>query len=166
MSLAQAVRNEVWAIDARLPVDDVRPLSSYVTDNMAEERFTLLLMTVFGVLALVLAAVGVYGVISYGVSQRSHEFGIRLALGADPGGLVRSIMLGGVRLLSISVVVGTAAAVLFARSLEGLLFEVHASDPMTYVAVAAVLGCVAMLACYVPARRTAAADPVATLRTD
>ena len=166
MDLAALVRNEVWAIDSNLPVNDLRPLSAYVADDMAEARFTLMLMTAFGGLAMVLAAIGVYGVISYGVNQRSYEFGIRLALGANPRGLVRSIMLGGVRLVGVSVVVGTLAALLLARSMEGLLFEVRASDPLTYAAVAAVLASVALLACYVPARRTTTADPVATLRTD
>jgi predicted permease len=165
MDLAAAVRNEVWAIDDDLPVNDLRPLSAYVTDDMAETRFTLMLMTAFGGLALLLATVGVYGVISYGVNQRSYEFGIRLALGANPHGLVRSIMLGGVRLIIVSVVVGTIAALLLARSIEGMLFEVRAADPLTYAAVATVLASVALLACYVPARRTAGADPVATLRT-
>lgn len=166
MDLAAAVRNEVWAIDDDLPVNDLRPLAAYVTDDMAEARFTLMLMTAFGGMALLLAAIGVYGVISYGVNQRSYEFGIRLALGANPRELVRSIMLGGVRLVALSIAVGTVAALLLARSIEGLLFEVRTADPITYAAVAAVLACVALLACYVPARRTAGADPVSTLRTD
>ncbi len=165
-SLAAAVRDEVWALDDNLPVNDLRPLSAYVADDMAETRFTLMLMTAFGGLALLLAAIGVYGVISFGVNQRSYEFGIRLALGANPGGLVRSIMLGGVRLVAVGVFVGTCAALLLARSMESLLFEVNAADPVTYTAVAAVLASVALLACYVPARRTAGADPVATLRSD
>lgn len=165
-SLAATVRDEVWALDDNLPVNDLRPLSAYVTDDMAETRFTLMLMTAFGGLALLLAAVGVYGVISFGVNQRSYEFGIRLALGANPGGLVRSIMLGGVRLVAISVGVGTCASLLLARSMEGLLFEVNATDPVTYAGVAAVMAAVALLACYVPARRTAGADPVTTLRSD
>jgi predicted permease len=166
MDLAASVRNAVWAIDDDLPVNDLRALSAYVTDDMAEARFTLMLMTAFGGLALLLAAVGVYGVISYGVNQRSYEFGIRLALGANPRELVRSIMLGGVRLVATSVAVGTVAALLLARSIEGLLFEVHTADPFTYAGVAAVLASVALLACYVPARRTAGADPVATLKSD
>jgi predicted permease len=166
MNIAAAVRNDVWAIDDDLPVNDLRPLSAYVFDDMAEARFTLMLMTAFGAMALLLAAVGVYGVISFGVNQRSFEFGIRLALGANPHELVRSIMLGGARLVAVSVAVGTGAALLLARSLEGMLFEVRAADPVTYAAVAAVLAGVALLACYLPARRTAGADPVATLRTD
>ncbi|MCZ6916489.1 MAG: ABC transporter permease [Gemmatimonadetes bacterium] len=166
MSLAPAVRNAVWAIDESLPVDNLRPLEAYTRDAMGESQFTLMLMTVFGGLALVLAAVGIYGVISYAVDQRSHEFGIRIALGARPERLVRSVMASGTRLVLASIGIGTLASLALARSLEGLLFEVSAFDPGTYAAVAVVLAAVALLACYLPARRTASSDPVATLKSE
>jgi putative ABC transport system permease protein len=166
MALASAVRNAVWAIDETLPVDNVRPLEAYTRDAMGQSQFTLMLMTVFGGLALVLATVGIYGVISYAVDQRSHEFGIRIALGARPEKLVRSVMAGGTRLVLASIGIGALASVVLARSLEGLLFEVSAFDPGTYAAVAVVLAAVALLACYVPARRTASSDPVATLKSE
>ena len=166
MAVASLVRNEIWAIDPDLPIDDLRPLRSYVADAMAESRFSLLVMTLFGGLALVLASVGIYGVISYAVSQRSAEFGIRVALGASPRELVRSVMMGGARLVLLSIGLGIVASLALTRSLSRLLFGVSPTDPWTYGMVSIVLLGVALLACYLPARRTADADPVAALKAE
>lgn len=165
-SLAPLVREAVWAVDPNVPVNDLRPMSAYVGDAMAGTRFTLLLMSLFGVLALVLASVGIYGVISYAVRQRTHEFGIRIALGARPGELIRVVVLHGARLVGVSIVLGVAVSTLATRSLRSMLFEVSSTDPSTYAAVAIFLAGVALVACYLPARRTAMVDPVSTLRTE
>ena len=126
----------------------------------------LLLMSVFGGVALVLASVGIYGVISYAVRQRSHEFGVRMALGASPKGLVKSVVHEGARLLGVSIVLGIAVSAIVSRSLRGMLFGVSPTDVATYVLVAVVLSGVALLACYVPARRSARIDPVNALRAE
>jgi len=115
---------------------------------------------------LVLASVGIYGVISYAVRQRSHEFGVRMALGASPEGLVKSVVSEGARLLGVSIVLGIGASVLVSRSLRGMLFGVSPTDAVTYALVAVLLWGVAMLACYLPARRSALVDPVTTLRSE
>ena len=166
LSLASGIRNEVWAIDADLPVNDLRPMQAYVKDAMAESRLTLVVMTGFGILALVLASIGIYGVISYAIDQRTREFGIRLALGASPQGLVRSVLADGARLVSISIGVGIVASLALTRSMQGLLFGVSPTDPWTYAVVSLVLFGVAVLACYVPARRTSGTDPVTVLNAD
>ena len=166
LALASTARDQVWSIDPNLPVNDLRPMREYVSDAMASTRFMLLLMSVFGGVALVLASVGIYGVISYVVRQRSHEFGVRMALGASPKGLVKAVVYQGARLLAASIVLGIGASVLVSRSLRGLLFGVSPTDISTYALVAVVLAGVALLACYLPARRIARVDPVATLRAD
>lgn len=166
MELAERIRNEIWALDPDLPVDDLRPMTEYVSDAMAQTRFTLLLLAAFGGLALVLACIGIYGVISYAVSQRAREFGIRIALGASPGGIVSAVTMGGARLVLASIGIGLLASLGLTRSLSGLLYDVSATDPITYLAVGAVLFGVALVACYLPARRTAGADPVAALRAE
>ena len=166
LGLASDVRDEVWAIDPDLPANDLRPMREYVSDARADTLFMLLLMSAFGGLALVLASVGIYGVISYAVRQRTHEFGVRLALGADPASLVKSVVLQGVRLLVAAIVVGIALSAVVTRSLRRVLFEVSPTDVSTYLLVVAALAVVALLACYLPARRTAQVDPVTTLRAE
>ena len=166
LGLAAAARDQVWGIDSNLPVNDLRPMHEYVSDAMAGSRFMLLLMSMFGGFALVLASVGIYGVISYAVRQRSHEFGVRMALGASPSGLVKSVVYDGARLLGTSIILGIGVSVLVSRSLRGMLFGVSPTDASTYALVAVVLSGVALLACYVPARRSARIDPVNTLRAD
>jgi predicted permease len=164
--LADAVRQEVWALDPDLPVDNVRPMTEYVSDAMAQTGFILLLMSAFGGLALVLACVGIYGVVSYAVSQRAREFGIRIALGASPGGIISAVTLRGARLVLISIGIGMVASLGLTRSLSSLLYDVSATDPATYIGVSCILFTVALVACYLPARRTAGADPVSALRAD
>ena len=165
-SILPAVRGELAAIDAGLVLYEPRMLEDVIGAGIAQERFAMLLIGAFAALAVALAAVGLYGVLSYAVTMRRREMAIRLALGANPGGLVRSIMLSGLRLVLVSLLVGTFSALLLARSIEGLLFRVTTTDPLTYCAVATVLAFTALLACYLPARRTAGADPVSALRTE
>lgn len=166
MMLAGAVRAEVWAIDESLPLDDLRPLQAYVADNMANASFTLMLMSMFGALALLLASVGVYGVISYGVDQRSHEFGVRMALGASAARVQRQVLGRSLTLAAVGVAIGLFSAYWLTQLVTSLLYEVEATDPLTYAAVILLLAVVAMIAGYLPARRVARIDTMAALQSD
>ncbi len=165
MALASAVRAEVWAIDDLLPVTNVRTVESLVSGAVAQPRFSMLLMTVFAGIAVLLAAVGIYGLVSYTVSRRAHEVGVRLALGARRGDVLRMVLSQGALLAAIGLVVGLGAAAATTRLLASLLFGVGTGDLATFAAVAAVLAAVALLASYLPASRAARIDPVTTLRT-
>jgi putative ABC transport system permease protein len=165
-SLIPAVRREVAAMDASLPVADLRPMQEYVDDALAGPRLTLLLMQAVGGLALLLATIGIYGVISYSVSQRQREFGVRIALGETPNRLTRSVVLQGARLVGVSIALGLAGALAATRLLAGLLYDVSPGDPMTFASVSLALTAVALAACYLPARRASRADPLSILRND
>ena len=130
------------------------------------QRLSSFVLSAFGVLALALAAIGLYGVVSYGVAQRTREIGIRMALGAGRPRVVRLLVAGGLRLVVIGGVLGLALALAAARLLGGLLFEVSALDPLTFLGVPLVLGAAALLAAWLPARRASRVDPLAALRTD
>jgi putative ABC transport system permease protein len=164
--LSGQVRHAVASLDADLPVNRLVPLESYVGDALAHARFSLVLMTVLGAVALVLTAVGVFGVISYSVSQRTREFGIRLALGEDPRQTRLSVVLGGMRLVLVSVVIGLAGSLVVTRLIAGLLYEVRPADPVTFAGIGLLLALVALLACYLPARRATRVDPALTLRSE
>jgi predicted permease len=147
----------------------VRPFiagEAYVRDALAPSKFAMALLTAFAVIAIVLAAVGLYGVIAYGVSQRTREIGVRMALGAEPRQVAGLVVGGGLRLAAIGVVVGVVAAVAASRVLASMLYGVSSSDPFTYGAIAALVGGIALLASYVPARRAVRIDPTQALRAD
>ena len=163
-ALAPAVLGAVAELDKDLPVSRLVPMAGYVSANAAQRRLSFVLMTVLGAIALVLAAVGVFGVISYTVSQRTREFGIRLALGEDPARTRRSVVLGGLRVVVPSIGIGLAAALAGSRLMSGLLYQVRPADPLTFGAIGVLLGLVAALACYVPARRATRVDPALALR--
>ena len=165
-AIVNDVRAAVRSVDPELPVGEARTLAEIVSTSVAEPRFRTTMVTIFSAAALLLAAVGLYGLISYSVAQRSREMGIRLALGAQPGQVLRLAMREGVALAAIGVVIGVLAAFPLMRLLGSLLFGIGAADPGTYLAVAAMLIGVAVLACYVPARRAASVDPMVTLRAD
>ncbi|HET7426747.1 MAG TPA: ABC transporter permease [Gemmatimonadales bacterium] len=165
-ALIPAVRREVAAMDPSLPLADLKPMQDYVEDALAGPKLSLLLMQAVGGLALLLATIGIYGVISYSVNQRQREFGVRVALGETPGRLTRAVVLQGARLVGVSLVVGLAGAVLATRLLSGLLYGVSPGDPATFTGVTIALATVALAACYVPARRAARADPLSILRND
>jgi putative ABC transport system permease protein len=137
-----------------------------ITGANARPRFTLVLLATFAAVALVLAAVGIYGVISYAVSRRTHEIGVRVALGASPSAVVRLVVAQGMRVVTVGVVIGLAGALLASRLMTQLVYGVRVTDPMTYVGVAALLGAVALVASYIPARRATRIDPLAAMRTD
>jgi putative ABC transport system permease protein len=162
--LAHAAAEEIHKIDPNLPVVHVTTLDGLLSETVAPRRFSTVLLGVFATLALVLAAVGIYGVMSYVVSLRINEIGIRMALGAQPRDIWRLIVGGGARLALAGIAIGLAGALALTRLLSSLLFEVRASDPITFGAVALLLAAVALLACYVPARRAMRADPMIALR--
>jgi putative ABC transport system permease protein len=165
-SLTGAVRGAVLSIDKNQPVYDVRTMEDVRSASVANMRMVVILFGVFAALALLLAAVGIYGVLSYAVAQRTHEIGIRLALGAQRTDVLRLVVGHGMRLVILGVVLGTAGAFAVTRLLESLLFGVSATDPATFAAVSAALSAVALLACYIPARRATRVDPIIALRYD
>jgi len=165
-SLTPAIRDAVGSLDRSVPVTDVQTMEDVIASANARPRFTLVLLATFAAVALVLAAVGIYGVISYAVSRRTHEIGVRVALGASPSAVVRLIVAQGMRVVTVGVVIGLAGALLASRLMTQLVYGVRVTDPMTYVGVAALLGAVALVASYIPARRATRIDPLAAMRTD
>jgi predicted permease len=159
-----AVRNVIKNLDKDLPVFRVMAVEQLVADSMTLRRFTLTLLGIFAVIALVLATVGLYGVLSYSVTQRSHEIGIRLALGARAADVLKLIVKQGMSLAGVGVLLGLVGAFVLTRLMAKLLFGVTASDPLTYVVIALLLATVALLACWLPARRATKVDPMIALR--
>jgi putative ABC transport system permease protein len=163
-SLVGSIRSEVEALDPDVPIANVRTMESYVNDAMAQSRFTLTLIAVFAALALVLAAIGLYGVISYSLRQRIQEIGVRVAFGAGARNIVQLILRHGIALSLAGVVLGLMVAVVVTRMASSLLFGVTPNDPATFIGVPLVLVAVAALASYIPARRATRIDPVRALR--
>ena len=164
MSLAPAAREAVLSVDNAQPVHDVRTLDELVSMNHGFLRFPMLLVWTFATLALLLAAIGIFGVMSYSASQRTHEMAIRMALGAGRRDVLKLMIGEGLRITLIGVAVGLGVALGFSRLIASYLYGVSAYDPMTFFGVAAVLVCVALIACYIPARRAMRVDPMAALR--
>jgi putative ABC transport system permease protein len=164
--LASAVRAAVREIDPALPLFGVESLTHTVAETLGQRRFTMLVLVVFAALALLLAAIGVHGVLSYTVAQRTHEIGIRMALGADRPAVRNLVMTDAARLAGGGVALGLAGGLLTTRVLTTLLYGVEATDPLTFAAVALALGGVALLASWLPARRAAGVDPMVALRAD
>jgi putative ABC transport system permease protein len=164
MSLSHAVREAVWKVDKDQPVWKVRTLESLLAYNVADKRFLMLLMGVFAALALTITAVGLYGVVNYTVGRRTHEIGIRMALGARAGDVLRLVINQGMRLAITGVGIGLIASFALTRFIQSLLFGVSASDAVTFISVPALLGGVALLACYIPARRATKVDPLIALK--
>ena len=164
MQLVAAVQQQVWAIDKDLPVTHVRTYDELISQSISERRFQTLLLGLFASLALILAMVGIYGVISYSVSQRAPEIGIRMALGATRGGILAMVVGRAMLLNVIGIAVGGAFAFALSRYLKSLLFEVKPGDPWTYAGIAVLLAAVALAASLVPARRANRVDPMIALR--
>jgi ABC-type antimicrobial peptide transport system permease subunit len=139
-------------------------MNEVVADSLAQRRFAVQVVGLFGVLALLLASIGIYGVMAYSVSQRTREIGIRVALGASRANIMKWVLRQGLILICIGLAAGLLAAVIVTRLLRTLLFGVTATDIITYVSLAAVLGVVALIACYIPARRATRVDPLTALR--
>jgi putative ABC transport system permease protein len=164
--LVDAVRREVAKIDGELALAKIRPLGDYLERAARPARFTMVLATIFGGLALVLAAIGIYGVIATSVSQRRRELGVRLALGAVPGKLLWQVLNEGLALTLVGLAIGILASLASAHLLRALLFRVSPLDPATYALAAVVLPAAAVLACWLPARRAAREDPMTVLRVE
>jgi putative ABC transport system permease protein len=165
-TLAEAVRREVRALDPSLPVTALEPLETVVARSISQPRFYMLVLGIFAAVALVLASIGIFGVVSYAVSQRTREMGIRIALGASRERVLRMVLGNAMRVAVIGVVVGLLAAVALSRTLATLLFDLSPTDPMTYAAVGIGLSLVALLASYLPAWRATRVDPVVALRAE
>jgi predicted permease len=163
-ALATSIRREVAAIDAELPVFQIRTMTEYVDSTLEQPRLNMAVLAAFGALALLLATVGIYGVLSYSVSQRTREIGIRMALGATRGSVLRGIMREGALISAAGVVVGVAGSLACMRFIGNLLFGVSPTDLATYVAIPSVLFAVALCATLIPARRATRVDPIVALR--
>jgi putative ABC transport system permease protein len=164
--LATALREQVRALDPEMPVTDIQPFSQAVSDSFAQPRFRTTLLALFGATALLLAVIGIYGVISYTVGRRTREVGIRMTLGASAADVLRLVLRQGVGLTAAGLAAGIAGALLLTRSLSTLLFEVSPLDVPTWAAVASVLLAAGLAACWIPARRAMRLDPVRALRHD
>ena len=165
-SLTSSLRNAVAELDKDVPLYRPRLLSEYVSSSIAQPRFNAILVALFAGIALLLAAAGIFGVMSYAVSQRTHEIGIRLALGAQRGDVLRLVFGEGMRLVALGAVVGIALVFAVGRLLSNLLYGIGGSDPVTIFSVTILLGVVAFIACWWPARRASAVDPVVALRSE
>jgi putative ABC transport system permease protein len=164
--LAAGLAAQVHALDPQLALADVRPLDSYLGDALARRRFSMTLLAGFAALALVLTAVGLYGVMAYTVVQRTRELGIRLALGASSASVLRGVLRRGLTLVAAGIVVGVAGAIAFTRLLGALLYDVRPTDPAVFAAIIALLAVVGLVASYLPARRATRVDPVIALRSE
>jgi len=163
-SLTTAIRSEVLKLDKEQPISGVRTLDQLYSASIAQRRFSALLLGVFAAVALALAAVGVYGVLSYAVTQRAHEIGIRMALGAGRRDVLKLVVGRGMSLTLIGMAAGLAAAFALTRLMSTLLFDVKPTDPLTFSLIALLLGAVALLACWIPARRATKVDPLKALK--
>jgi len=162
--LSSAIRNEVWSVDKDIPIPDIRTMDQLLSTSVSRPRFNMILLGIFAVIALVLSAVGVYGVMSYSVVQRTQEIGIRMALGADKSDVLKVVVAQGIRLLLVGIGLGLVASIALTRVLSTMLFGVSPTDPATFALISMLLTIVALAACIVPARRAIKVDPIVALR--
>jgi putative ABC transport system permease protein len=162
--LIEEVKKQVWSLDGQIPVSDVHAMDDLIAVSLAQQRFNMLLLGLFAALALILAAVGIYGAIAYAVNQRRHEIGIRIALGARRSDVLRLVLGDGAKIALFGITFGIAGALVLTRLMASLLFEVKPTDPATFAGVAILLALVALAACCIPARRAMRVDPMVALR--
>jgi len=165
-NLIRQIRQAVWSVDANLPIAGVYTMNHFYKRSLAQTSFTLVMLGIAGMMALLLGAVGLYGVIAYSVSQRTREIGIRIALGAQQNNVVRLILGEGMFVILIGLAIGLAGSLALTRFISSLLFGVTATDPLTFAGVAVLLAVVALAACYIPARRAMRVDPIVALRSE
>ena len=163
-ALAGSVRGVIKSADSDLPVFRVRTMDQFVADSMTQRKFALLLICVFACLALLLSAIGLYGVMAYSVTQRTHELGLRMALGAQASDVLKLVVKQGMLLAVVGLAIGVVGAIFLSRLMKTMLFNVSATDPLVFVGIALILAAVALLACFVPARRATKVDPMVALR--
>jgi putative ABC transport system permease protein len=163
-SLVRAVTQEIHRVDKNQPVADIATMEDISIEPIKQQRMVMALLTSFAVLALVLSALGIYGVLSYSIAQRTREIGLRLALGADRGSVLRLVVGTGARLVLLGIAAGTAIALALTRLMTDLLYGVRPADPLTFSVVTIVLAATSILACYIPARRATRVDPIVALR--
>ncbi len=163
-TLVDEVKQQVWSLDRQIPVSDIQSMNGLMAESLAQQRFNMLLLGIFAALALVLSAVGIYGLMAYAVSQRTHEIGVRVAVGAQQRDVLRLIVGDGAKLAFFGIAIGIVAAFALTRLMASLLFEVAPTDPETFAVVAVLLAAVALMACYIPARRATRVDPMVALR--
>ena len=175
MNMAPAVQREILAVDKDQPVYHVQTMEEYFSDSVSFQRFNMFLIGIFASLAMILAAVGIYGIMNYSVTQRTHEIGIRMALGARPFAVVKLVVKQGMVLTLLGLCIGLAVALALTKVLSSMfqmslgtvfLYEVTPTDPLTFVGVSVLLAGVALLACYIPARRATKIDPMIVLRCE
>jgi len=162
--LVPAVKAAIWAVNKTQPISKIETLEQVLSASLARRRLYMILLGVFAGAALLLASVGIYGVVSYSVNQRTQEMGIRIAVGAERGDVLRLVLGQGARAALLGIAAGIAAALVLTRLMASLLFDVSATDPLTYLAVATLLTLVALSASYIPARRAMRVDPMVALR--
>ena len=165
-SQATAIQKTLAGMDPDLPVYDVRTMEDYVSSSLGQSHFQAILLEAFALLALVLTAVGLYGVVAYSAVQRTQEIGIRMTLGATADSVLRMILKEGIKLAAIGGAIGVAGALIITRWIRSLLFDVRPLDGLTFVSVIAILGLVSLMASYIPAWRATKVDPMAALRQD
>jgi predicted permease len=163
---AATMRREIARIDAEQPISDVRTMDERIGRSLESRRFNMILLAAFAVLALALAAIGIYGLIAYAVTERTHEIGVRLALGAQRRDVMAMIVAQGMAMTAAGTAAGIVSALLVTRLMSSLLFGVSTVDPITFTAIPVLLAAVAFVACYVPARRATRVDPLVALRTE
>jgi putative ABC transport system permease protein len=166
LNLASAVRGKIAALNKDQAVFNVRTMEQIVAQSVASRRFSMLLLTVFALVALALASLGIYGLMSYAVAQRSREIGVRMALGAQASDVLSMVIRQGMKLALAGVALGLVASVALTRLMKTLLFGVSATDPLTFGLLALLLTLVALLACYLPARRATKVDPLVALKCE
>jgi putative ABC transport system permease protein len=164
MSMADALRQQIWAVDKDAPVTGLATMDQIVSDAYAQPKFQAVLLGSFGALGMILAMIGIYGVLSYSVSQRTNEIGVRMTLGARRGDVLRMVIREGMALAGTGIIIGVFGALALTRVLRSMLFEVKPTDPATFAGVTILLSIVAIMACYIPARRAARVDPMVALR--
>ncbi|HEX8748974.1 MAG TPA: FtsX-like permease family protein, partial [Pyrinomonadaceae bacterium] len=162
--LINTIRQQVLALDRNQPVFNARSMEQVIAESIASRRFAMLLMTIFAVVALLMASVGIYGVMSYSVTQRTHEIGIRMALGASARDVLKMVVGQGMLLVLIGLGCGLLGAFAVTRVMSSMLFGVSTTDPLTFMVISLLLALVAFLACYIPARRATRVDPMTALR--